>query len=529
MGSRTMMGISLLAGVGLIAALVVLRRSGTTETAADRITVYCAAGLKAPVEAAIAAYEQHRRDQGRPVTIEIQYGGSGTLLSLLRVSGSGDLFVAGDDSFIALGRDYGVVREAIPLAVMTPVIAVAKDSGLSVQSLSDLVAQDGRFGMGMPDGTAIGAATRRALDTLGLREAFEQKVVVMKPTVNDLASDVKIGALDAAIVFDVTARQHGLPIVRDPALDQQTAQVMVGVLESTRQAPAALHLARFLGAPEKGLPHFEAHHFAVTEGDAWAEAPEITLFSGGINKNAMDALIAGFEQREGVRVNTVFQGCGGLTAQMRAMGGPESERGFPDGYLACDVYYLEPVADWFDHKAAVSSTRIVIVTAQGNPKGIRSLADLGNPGVRIVLGHPTHCTIGALSDRLLKAAGLYDRIIPNVVERQPSSGMMVPPVLSGAADASLAYFTDTRAERERLTVVEIDEAYAAYARAAQPYGVAVNSPHRHLMQRFYEHIGRGRDAYETLGFTWEYGRDPGEFNVVAPAGARPHRTEGARP
>ena len=44
-----------------------------------------------------------------------------------------------------------------------------------------------------------------------------------------------------------------------------------------------------------------------------------------------------------------------------------------------------------------------------------------------MLGNPTHSTIGGLTDRLLKAKGVFEAIEPNVVERQPSSGMLVPP------------------------------------------------------------------------------------------------------
>jgi molybdate transport system substrate-binding protein len=232
----------------------------------------------------------------------------------------------------------------------------------------------------------------------------------------------------------------------------------------------------------------------------------------------MEPILAEFQQREGVRINTVFQGCGALNAQLETIRDQDTDRGFPDGYLLCDVYYLDPVKDWFESGTAVSSTPIVIVTAKNNPHGIESLEDLTQPGLRIVVGHPTHCTIGGLTERLFKAKGLFERIEPNIVERQPSSGMMVPPVVSGAADASLAYYSDTLPERDSLHVVHID---SEYAQAVQPFTVAYTSKHKQLMYRLYDFIGRSEEIYRELGFGWELGRSVEEFEVVSPAGARP--------
>ncbi len=294
------------------------------------------------------------------------------------------------------------------------------------------------------------------------------------------------------------------------------------MLSFSEQPTAALHFARFLAAEDRGLRHFEKHYFETHHGDKWEEEPEVNFFSGALNRRVMEPILERFEQREGVRVNTLYQGCGALNAQMAAIQDQNPDMGFPDAYLACDVYYLDPVSDWFTDKYAVSSTRMVIATQDGNPHDIQSLEDLKQPGLRIVVGHPTHCTIGGLTERLFKAEGLYEEVMENVVEKQPSSGMMVPPVASGAADASIAYYNDTLPEKDRLHVVEID---SEYSRAVQPFGIASTSQHRNLMMRLYRTIGQSQEVFEELGFGWELGRSPDEFELVAPAGARPPEIE----
>ena len=524
MNAKVMIGAMVVALALLLAALAGLSRMSDRGQYAERLIFYCAAGIQRPVEAAIADYERYYEEtHGRPVLIDVQYGGSGTLLSQLQVANDGDLYLAGDESYIERAREQGVVHESIPLATMKPVIALAEGMEGAINGLDDLVNGDYRVAIAVPDSAAVGVAAKSALERIGHWEAFEEKITVTKPTVNDLANDVKIGAVDAAIIWDITAEQFEVAYVTDPALDEETQRVTVGITANSEQPTAALHFARFLGAPDRGLAHFEEHHFSVVEGDRWANTPEVNFFSGGVNRRAMEPILEAFQQREGVRINTVFQGCGALNAQLETIRDQNPDFGFPDGYLLCDVYYLDPVRDWFEQGSMVSSTPIVIVTSKDNPHNIQSLEDLTQPGVRIVVGHPTHCTIGGLTERLFEAKGLLADIEPNIIERQPSSGMMVPPVVSGAADASLAYYSDTLPERDSLHVVHID---SEYAQAAQPFTVAYTSNHKQLMYRLYDFIGQSEEIYEELGFGWTMGRSVEEFDVVAPAGARPGASSG---
>jgi molybdate transport system substrate-binding protein len=520
MSSKTIfVGGSVLLMAALLAGLAGLSRMTQRGAYAEELVLYCAAGLQKPVEAIIRDYEAYYKEtHGKTVHIDVRYGGSGTLLSQLQVAGNGDLFLAADESYIERGREQGKVAESIPVATMRPVIALSKTASGRIESLQDLIDGDFRYAIGVPEGPAIGRVVRTVMERMGQWPAFQEKAAVTKPTVNDLANDVLIGSVDAGIVWDTIARQFGLPSVADPRLDVETVHLTIGVLSVSQRPTAALHFARFLAAPERGLRRFEAEGYTLVEGDRWADVPEVNFFSGGVNRKAMEPILEAFQAREGVRINTVFQGCGALNAQMTTIRDQDTERGFPDGYLLCDVYYLNPVRDWFESGVVVSSTPLVIVTARDNPHQIRSLEDLARPGLRVVVGHPTHCTIGGLTERLFRATGLYEKIAPNIVERQPSSGMMVPPVVSGAADASVAYFSDTLPEREKLHVVRID---SAYAQAVQPFTVAHTSRHKRLMHRLYRFIGQSREIYAELGFGWELGRAVDEFEVIAPAGARP--------
>ena len=127
MHARTIVGVSATVLLVMVAALIALQWQTRQDRSAQRLVVYCAAGMQGPVQDAIDEYQRYYQQQhGRAVRIDVEYAGSGTLLSRLQVERTGDLYLAGDDSFIDTARQRGLVDESLPLAAMTPVIALAE-------------------------------------------------------------------------------------------------------------------------------------------------------------------------------------------------------------------------------------------------------------------------------------------------------------------------------------------------------------------------------------------------------------------
>jgi molybdenum ABC transporter molybdate-binding protein len=492
--------VALIALAGLAFALLRLGRS-TPGSGVDRLRVFCAAGLRPPMDKIAVQYE---REHG--VSIQLQYGGSSTLLNQIEVGGTGDLYLAGDDGYTDLAHEQGLVEERIPVATMRPVLAVQKGNPKQIQSVKDLLRDDVRVALGNPDQAAIGRKTRALLTDSGQWAALEEHVTqsgVFKPTVPEVANDVKLGSVDVGIVWDATTAQYPeLEAIRTPELDRGEAKITIGVLTSTKNPAAALRFARYVASRDRGLKEYAALGYEPVDGDVWAEVPELTFFAGSVNRRALDPIIKKFEEREGVVINTIYNGCGILTAQMKVIDQTQ-DSGFPDMYMACDVYYLNTVEDWFQDAVNVSNTDIVIAVQKGNPKGIRSLEDLTRPGIRVVVGQPDQCTIGVLTKRLLEEEGLYEKLVAeNVVAQEPSSAMLVPTVTAEAADAVLAYVTDTLAESDKLDVIPID---SPLAKAIQPYAIARSSDYKYLGRRLYATIEQSRDSFESAGFVWRLG------------------------
>jgi len=460
------------------------------------LLMYCAAGIRLPVERVVTDYKS---EYG--VLVQIQYGGSNTLLSQIEVARTGDLYLAADDSYTRLAKEKGLVQETLPLAVMRPVIAVKQGNPKNILGVDDLVRDDVTTALGNPDQAAIGRTTRDLLTASADWERVESHVTktgVFKPTVPEVANDVKLGSADAAIVWDTTlALYPDLEGIRTPELDVGTANVTVAVMTDSPQATEALRFARYLSARDRGLIRFKENGFEAVEGDVWAEVPQITFFCGSVNRRAVGDVIRQFEQREGVQVNTVYNGCGILTAQMKTIRDQQQGAGFPDTYMACDRYYLESVKDWFQEDMDISDTEVVIAVPKGNPAGIDNLQDLTKEGMRVAVGQPDQCTIGVLTRQVLQAEGVYEEVMNNVVMQTPTSAMLVPTVTTGSVNAALAYATDTKAEADKVDTISIP---SPAAKAIQPFAIARSSQHKELGRRLYQAVASARERFESAGF-----------------------------
>jgi molybdate transport system substrate-binding protein len=458
------------------------------------LLVFCAAGIKPPVEAVARAYE---KEFG--VNIQLEYGGSGTLLNNLRVAKAGDLFVAADASYIRLGREQGVIAEAIPLARMHPVIVVRTGNPKHIQAVADLLREDVAVALANPEVASIGKVTQALLEPTGTWAALKARVKVFKPTVNDIANDVKLGAVDAGIVWDATARQYPeLQLIEAPPLNGASETVMVGVVSASKQPTAALRFARYLAAREHGLPVFAQQHYEPVAGDAWSVSPDLILFSGAMLRPGVEKTLKQFEAREGVRITTVYNGCGILCAQMRA-----GER--PDGYFSCDTSFMKTVADLYLDPVNIVDNELMIIVAKGNPLNIHEPADLLRPGLRVGLPHHEKSAMGNCARKMLVALDLYEKLGTNLKVESPTGDFLINQLRTGSLDVIIVCRSNLAGVREYLDGVAIEH---PLAHMTQPYAIGKESRYPQLMTRLREALvsAESRQRFEAAGFGWRADR-----------------------
>lgn len=477
----------LAAAVGL--AFYAFRPAESRSTSS--LTAYCAAGLKKPIEAIAAAFEKETGTR-----IQLQFGGTGTLLSQLRIAKKGDLLISADDAALADARKLDVIREVLPLALQHPVIAVAKGNPRAITTLADLEKPDIKLALPNPEAASIGKV---AMKILGARwQTLAKKAAVMKPTVTEIAADVKLGASDAAIIWDSTAPQFDLEIIKVPEFSDHAEKASAAVLASARSSAEALKFARYLAAPEKGGSILAQQGFQAVSGDKWAPRPELILYSGGVNRPAIQELVQEFATHEGISVTTVFNGCGILCAAMKTMKDSTNPK-FPDVYYACDVCFVPPVAEHFPEAVLLTEAEIVIAVPKGNPKGIKTLADLAQTGLRVGLCNAEQSTLGFMSAGILRSMNIFDSVMKNASSQVPTGDFLVNQLRTGSLDAAVVYRTNIQSQLDHFEAIPLP---SDKAKAIQPFAVRKDSPYSALGHRLLDYLKAHKHSFEKAGFVW---------------------------
>ena len=118
-------------------------------------------------------------------------------------------------------------------------------------------------------------------------------------------------------------------------------------------------------------------------GDKWKEKPELIIYCGGVNREAVTKTLRDFEKREGCAIIEQFAGCGSLVANIKAIDMSNAKTAMPDVFLTCDASYMGKVDSLFSGARDVSSTDIVMLVRKGNPKSLETLEDLGRHDLSI--------------------------------------------------------------------------------------------------------------------------------------------------
>lgn len=467
----------------------------------EPLMLFCAASNRAVMEAIRADYE---RECG--TSVQIQYGPSQTLLSSMEVSGSGDLYLPADDSFLEIARGKGLIAEVLPIARMQGVVAVHRDNPKSIREFSDLLREDVRVVQASPDAAAIGKLSKQVLRDQGLWDGLDQATTAYRTTVTDVANDIVVGAADAGIVYDAVLHTYpDLKYVELSELRSAASQVSVGVIATTKQPQVALHFARYVAARDRGLKHYAEHDFRVANGDLWADVPELSVFAGSMLRPAIEDTIAAFEKREGLRVSRVYNGCGILVAQMKA-------GQHPDAYFACDTEFMDQVPDLFPESIDVSQNELVILVEKGNPHKIASLRDLGREGLRVGVGHEKQCAMGWLTQNTFREGGVQKEVMANVSVQTPTGDMLVNQLQTGSLDAAVAYLSNAAGAGEFLDAVRIENIECSVA--TQPFAIAPESPNAQTASRLFEQIcsANSKTSFALEGFRWQLNApDEGEL------------------
>ena len=171
---------------------------------AHNLFVFCAGGLRKPVETLSREFEAREG-----VSVEISYDGSNTLLSQIKLNRKGDIYIAGDAGYIETAQKDSLVNESRALCWFVPVIIVKKGNPLKVKALTDLTKHGVKIGQADAKTAAIGRVMPGILSLNGVDSlAWLSNVALVTTMVNELAVALKLGTIDAAVVWSAIANNY---------------------------------------------------------------------------------------------------------------------------------------------------------------------------------------------------------------------------------------------------------------------------------------------------------------------------------
>lgn len=211
------------------------------------IKLYAGAGLRKGTDKLIDAFEA---DSG--IQVNVEYGGSGIMLTRVQMNKDGDLFMPGDISWVQILQEKtDQVESMTPVSWFVPVIIVSKGNPKKIQTVQDFYREDVAVGLGRADACEVGRAATKILANYELdRSTLEHKESL---TVNEIGVWVKMRDVDAGIVWDAIAANmtDSLDKVTIPADKNVISTIVAGLLKESKNKPAAQQFIDFMKS-EKG-------------------------------------------------------------------------------------------------------------------------------------------------------------------------------------------------------------------------------------------------------------------------------------
>jgi len=262
--------------IPLISALLLITFTGCVEAGPQTLTAFVGSASKPPMEEAARAFQEKTGIQ-----VYLNFGGSGTLLSQIELSKTGDLYIPGSPDYMAKAERKNVIDpdSVKKIAYLIPVIAVQHGNPENIQSLADLARPGLEVGIGNPQAVCVGLYAIEILDYNHLLEDVSKNIIVHAKSCEDTATLLSLKSVDAVIGWDVF--QHWDPdsidvVYLSPAQLPRIAYIPGALTKFTKEAANARKFLDFLVSPE-GQAIFQKWGYITLESQARKLAPQAEI------------------------------------------------------------------------------------------------------------------------------------------------------------------------------------------------------------------------------------------------------------
>jgi molybdate transport system substrate-binding protein len=260
----------------LMGLLILVSFNGCNQEEQKTITAFCGSASKPAMEEAARAFEEKTG-----IEVYLNFSGSGTVLSQMKISKSGDLYIPGSPDYMLLAEKDGIVDpESVKIvAYLVPAILVQHGNPRNIQSLSDLAKPGIEVGVGNPEAVCVGLYAYEILEYNNLLAEVGANIVTHAESCSKTASLVALKSVDAILgwrVFSEWNPDTTDVVYLEPGQIPRLAYIPGAVSNYTQDEESAQKFLDFLLSSE-GQEIFGKWGYIATESGARKFAPDAEI------------------------------------------------------------------------------------------------------------------------------------------------------------------------------------------------------------------------------------------------------------
>jgi molybdate transport system substrate-binding protein len=189
----------------LLGVIIILAIGGCARQETKTVTAFCGSASKPAMEEAAQAFAEETG-----IEVYLNFSGSGTMLSQMEISKSGDLYIPGSPDYMLMAENKGVVEpESVKIiSYLVPAILVQAGNPKNIQSLADLARPGIGVGIGNPEAVCVGLYAYEILEYNDMLEDIVPNIVTHAESCSKTASLVALKSVDAVLGWRVFSEWH---------------------------------------------------------------------------------------------------------------------------------------------------------------------------------------------------------------------------------------------------------------------------------------------------------------------------------
>ncbi len=246
----------------LIFALILVQHA---QSATKEILVFAGSASKPATEETVKIFKEKTG-----ITVNVVFGGSGFVLSQMKLSKRGDIYFPGSSDFMELAkREEQVFRESERILVyLVPAINVQKGNPKGIHSLRDLTKDGLRVAIANPEMVCVGTYAVEIIEKNlppSEKEKFKKNLVNYTESCEKTATAISLKAVDAVIgwrVFQYWDPERIESILLKPEAISRIGYLPVAISKYTEDKITAQKFIDFL-LSSQGKAAFQKYHYLM--------------------------------------------------------------------------------------------------------------------------------------------------------------------------------------------------------------------------------------------------------------------------